>query len=368
MKILYQAWTMNPLYDWALAAGFFLLALLALVLLRRGAGAVVSMLAARAGSPLAAIAVQVLAATRLWLLFPIAVYAGLSVLDLPARLDRVVDLVALVALLIQAAIWINRFISCWLERRIEERRAVDGEAVTALALLGFMGRVVVWVMIFLLILDQLNFDITALVAGLGIGGIAVALAVQNILGDLFASLSIVLDKPFVVGDFIIVGESLGTVEHIGIKTTRVRALGGELIVFSNAELLRSRIRNFKVMYQRRVVFSLGVLYETPLEKLERIPVMMRTAIEAQDRTRFDRAHLTQYGDSAYIFEAVYFVLDPAYGVYADTHQAVLLQIIRDFLREDISFAYPTRTLHVGTLPAAPVERVVTDVKPAGAAP
>ncbi len=169
----------------------------------------------------------------------------------------------------------------------------------------------------LLALDNLGVDVTALVAGLGVGGIAVALAVQSILGDLFASLSIVLDKPFVIGDFIIVGDLLGTVENVGIKTTRVRSLSGEQLIFSNADLLNSRIRNYGRMYERRVVFTVGVTYDTPRHKLE---------------------------DFSLDFETVYYVQDPAYNLYMDIQQAINLELYQRFADEGIEFAYPTQTL------------------------
>jgi small-conductance mechanosensitive channel len=260
------------------------------------------------------------------------------------RLVRLIDLIAIMGLLAQAALWINCAIASSLKRSIAKRQTADGETITALSMLGFGARVLVWAMIILLILDQLGFEITALVAGLGIGGVAIALAVQNILGDLFASLSIVLDKPFTVGDFIVVGEDRGTVEHIGIKTTRVRALSGELIVFSNNDLLKSRIHNFKRMFQRRVLFAVDVIYQTPPDVLERIPGIMREAIEKQPKTRFDRAHLKECGAHSYVFEAVYFVLDSSYNIYMDIHEAVNLHIIREFERSGIEFAYPTQML------------------------
>ena len=191
-------------------------------------------------------------------------------------------------------------------------------------------------------------DVTALVAGLGIGGVAVALAAQNILGDLFASVSIALDKPFVIGDFVTVGEFMGTVEYIGLKTTRVRSLSGEQVVFSNTDLLDSRIRNFGRLYQRRVVLTLGVTYQTPREELARIPDTIREAIVSQggDRVRFDRAHLASYDDSAITFEAVYVVLDPDYTLHMDIKQDVYLKVHEAFEERGIDFAYPTRTVFV----------------------
>ena len=203
-----------------------------------------------------------------------------------------------------------------------------------------------WSIVLLLALDNLSIDVTALVTGLGIGGIAVALAAQNILGDLFASLTIVLDKPFLLKDFLIVNEFLGTVEHIGLKTTRLRSLTGEELVFSNADLLNSRIRNYGRMFERRVVFSLGVVYQTPRDKLAKIPDIIRSAIEAQEKTRFDRAHFKDFGAYALNFEAVYYVLVPDYNVYMDTQQAINFYIHEQLEAEGIEFAYPSQTVYV----------------------
>lgn len=346
MKWLYQAWRDNPLYDWAMAGLLIVGVLCVLALLRYVISRVVAALAKRTATDLDDHAAKLIAGTKLWLLFPLALYAGASALELPAKLEHAVNLLVVVAIIFQIVLWVNGFIGLWVERQVEKRRGVDGEGVTALTLLGFAARVVVWALMLLLILDQLGFDITALVAGLGIGGVAIALAVQNILGDLFASLSIVLDKPFVVGDFIIVDDLLGTVEYIGLKTTRVRSLSGELIIFSNNDLLKSRIRNFKIMRERRAVFSVQVTYDTPLAKLDAIPGILRAAVENRQQTRFDRAHFKGFSDSALDFEVVYYVTRPDYNVYMDAQQAINLEIVRRFREEGIEFAFPTRTLYV----------------------
>lgn len=346
MRLVYQAWHANDFSDWAIAAAIMLGAVLALILFKYGVARAVTALARRTATPFDDFIAEAIRATRIWLLIPLAVYAGASAVTLPPKLEQLIDIVAVVSLMLQTALWANRFVMCWLDRKIENQRGVDGEAVTALTLLGFAARVVVWTLTLLLILDHLHFDITALITGLGIGGVAVALAVQNILGDLFASLSIVLDKPFVVGDFMVVGDLRGTVEYIGLKTTRVRSLDGELIVFSNADLLKSRIRNFKRMRERRVAFTIGVTYQTSADQLARIPQLVREAVESQAQTRFDRAHFQAYGDSALIFEVVYYVLSPDYNTYMDIQQAINLRVFRCFEREHIEFAYPTRTLYL----------------------
>jgi small-conductance mechanosensitive channel len=283
-------------------------------------------------------------ATNFWVLLPVAVYAAALALELPARVNRVAAAAAVLALLVQAGIWANRLVARWLELRFEEVRVRDPEGATTLKLIGFGARGLLWLLIALLALDQLGFDVTALIAGLGIGGVALALAVQNILGDLFACAAIALDKPFVVGDFIVVDNLRGTVENVGLKTTRVRSLDGELLVFSNADLLKSRVRNFKRMRERRIQFGLGVTYGTPADKVRRIASWLREAVEAQPKTKFDRAHFKGYGDSSLDFEVVYYVLEPDYNVYMDVQQRLNLAIYERFAAEGVEFALPTRTV------------------------
>ena len=227
-----------------------------------------------------------------------------------------------------------------------ESKENEPSQVTASRAMAMVGKLVLWVIVFLLILDNFGFDVTALVAGLGIGGIAIALAVQNVLADLLAYVSIVADQPFVFGDFLVIGEYSGTVEHIGLKTTRIRSLSGEQIVFSNNDLLGSRVRNYKRMNERRAVFSVGVTYDTSHEVLEKLPSIFQAAVEGQDNTRFDRAHLKTFGDFSINFEVVYYMLVPDYAAYMDTQQAVNLHVHDVFTKEGIEFAFPTQTLHL----------------------
>ena len=252
--------------------------------------------------------------------------------------------VAMFTLWAQIAIWTAAVLVRTLERSRRRRAVEDPSSVSAYGLISFFGRVAIWAIALMTALSLLGHNITTLVATLGVGGIAVAFALQSILADIFNSVAIVLDKPFAVGDFIITGDILGTVEQIGIKTTRVRSLGGEQIILSNTDLLGSRIRNYKRMYERRVVFGAGVVYETPVEKLERIPGMVRAIIEATPNTRFDRAHFAKYGNFSLDFEFVYYVLSPDYYAYMDAQQAINLEIFRQFGQEGIDFAYPTQEL------------------------
>jgi small-conductance mechanosensitive channel len=253
----------------------------------------------------------------------------------------------MIALFVQAGLWAGALLKLVLERYGERQFAENPASVTTLGAIGIIGKLVLWSVVLLLILDNLGINVTALVTGLGIGGIAVALAVQNILGDLLAALAIVLDKPFAVGDFIIVDDYLGSVEKVGLKTTRIRSLSGEQLVFSNADLLSSRLRNYGRMYERRVVFPLGVTYQTPRSKLELIPQIVRQAIEAQgEQVRFDRSHFKEYGAFSINFETVYYVISADYNLYMDIQQAINLAIHRRFDEEKIDFAYPTQTLFV----------------------
>lgn len=336
----------NPLGLWLAALLIAGITTVALNMLRRALTRRLAARAAQTASDVDDLLVDLLRRTRLYFVVAVSVYAGSLALDLPRTPARLLGTVIVVAALLQIAMWGNGLIAFIVSRYVRHRMEQDAATATTVSAFGFIARLVLWTLIAFLALDNLGVNITALIAGLGVGGIAVALAVQNILGDLFASFSIVLDKPFVIGDFIIVGEHLGTVEHIGLKTTRIRSLSGEQIVFSNSDLLNSRVRNYKRMTERRVVFTLGVTYETPLEKLAAIPSMVRETIESQPQTRFDRAHFKTYGDYALQFEVVYYLTNTDYAAYMDAQQAINLELFRRFEEEEIEFAYPTQTLYM----------------------
>ncbi|MBN2295644.1 MAG: mechanosensitive ion channel [Pirellulales bacterium] len=274
----------------------------------------------------------------------VGVYLALRALPLSIILRGFLDSIAIVLVTAQAAIWVTATLRSIIEKTKIRRVEEDPSAASAFGLMSFFGQVAVWSAALLLILANLGYQIGPLLAGLGVGGVAVAFALQSILGDIFCSIAIVLDKPFVIGDFIIVNDMLGTVENIGIKTTRIRSLSGEQIIFSNADLLGSRVRNYKRMYERRVVFTFGVVYETPGDKLGWIPQQVRTIIEEIEQTRFDRAHFKAYGDFSLDFEIVYYVLDPDYNLYMDIQQEINLRLLAAFEQEGISFAYPTREI------------------------
>lgn len=288
--------------------------------------------------------VDLLAATRSWFLLVVSLYVGTLVLDLPEQTKSIAQSAAVMALVLQGAVWGSVLIKFWLNRYVKARLDSDAASVTTMTALGVLAQTALWSIAALLILDNFGIEVTALIAGLGIGGIAVALAAQNVLGDLFASLMIVLDKPFVLGDFIIVGDFMGTVEKIGLKTTRIRSLSGEQLIFANNDLLQSRLRNLKRMSERRIEFSIGVTYQTPYEKTAAIPQMIREAVESNDQVRFGRSHFKAYGDSALVYETVYHVTVPEYDTYMDVQQNVNLSLFKRFAEEGIEFAYPTQTV------------------------
>ncbi|MGD2073835.1 MAG: mechanosensitive ion channel family protein [Gammaproteobacteria bacterium] len=334
----------KPVELWLLAIAAavvtFLVSRLVLALAGRRLGGI----SERTATPIDDAIVNLVRKTKWWALLAVSVFVGALFLELPERARTLLQSAVVIALLVQLGVWASTALKFTLEHYRQQQIKKDPASVTALNAIGLVISVLLWTAVLLLALDNLGFNVTALIAGLGVGGVAVALAVQNILGDLFASLSILIDKPFVMGDFIIVDDYLGSVEHVGLKTTRVRSLSGEQLVFSNSDLLQSRLRNYGRMFERRVAFTVGVTYQTPREKLKQIPGIMRAAIEAQDRTRFDRSHFAKYGDFSLNFETVYYIQGPDYNLYMDIQQAINLFVHEQFERAGIEFAYPTQTL------------------------
>lgn len=347
----------NSPLAWAIASGVTIATLFALLALRRTVRRIHERLLATEETELLEMPLGVIARTTLPFFIILAVFLGMKALTVSERTDAVLDSVITIALFWQAGVWLSSAVAAWLERKRRRSLVADRALVSSIGIIGIAVRGVIWSLVLLLTLDNLGVNITALVAGLGIGGVAVALALQNILGDLFASLSIALDKPFIVGDFLIVDEFLGTVEYIGIKSTRLRSLSGEQIVISNADLLGSRVRNYGRMAERRVVFTLNVTYETPADMLERVPGELRSIVESQAGTRFDRCHFAKYAAHSLDFETVYYVLSADYNRYMDIQQAINLRIYRLFERLGVEFAYPTQKLLLARAPGAVAQRV-----------
>jgi len=332
----------NPVRDWVaaagVAAGAFLLLLLIQRLIVRRLGAI----AARTETAVDDFFVEMVRRTRRFLLLVVVLWLGSLCLSRGGRLEGGLRTAAILAFLLQVSLWLLVAINFWVEHARRRRLVSDAASVTLIGAVGFVAKVVVWSVVVLVALDNLGVDVTTLVAGLGVGGIAIGLALQNILGDLFASVSIVLDKPFVVGETIQVGEFTGKVETIGLKTTHLRSVSGEQLIFPNGDLLQSRIRNHARMGDRRIVLTFGVSYDTPVEKVEAVPAMVRGVIEPLDQLRFDRAHLVRLGASSLDFEAVWFVLTTDYALHLNRQQEILLTLMRRFEEEGIELAAAAR--------------------------
>ena len=272
-------------------------------------------------------------------------YLSLRILALPQDIDKAINVIAIAVatffvarLIIQVTTYFFR--AYW--EKTSRTESLEHSLKGILKVIKFT----VWSLAIIFFLDNLGFKISAVIAGLGIGGVAIALAAQAVLKDLFSYFSIIFDRPFEIGDFIIVGDLLGTVENIGIKTTRIRSLGGEQLVFSNSDLTDSRLRNYKRMQKRRVVFKLGVTYNTPLDKLREIPKVIETIIKNTKDTVFDRAHFFEYGDFNLVIEVVYYVLSSDYNIYMDKQQEINFAIKGEFEKREIEFAFPTQTVYL----------------------
>lgn len=294
--------------------------------------------------------IAVVKGIRWWIYLLVAFYGALQFLPLTPMIDRILTGITLLAVVWQAIETILEFIKYGVRRAIEKDEDGDGivdpNAATASDMVTLLSRIVLWSLGLLFVLSNLGIEVTSLIAGLGIGGIAVAFALQGILSDLFASFSLYFDKPFRIGDFVVIGSDMGTIEKIGIKSTRIRTLQGEELVVSNAELTTTRVQNFKKMEERRITFEFGITYETPPQKVKEVPSVVKHIFEATDNTRFDRAHFKSFGDSALVFEVVYFVLSSDYNQFMDIQQEVNFQLMERLSEMNIEFAYPTQTLYV----------------------
>lgn len=306
------------------------------------------------------ILVEILRSTSQLLLLIFSFLIALRFIDLPDAWRSTISHSWFLALIVQITLWIDGGIRLWLKSLLRDPQHVRNPVTTVI--MGILLRVLVWVMMLLAILSNMGIDITALVASLGVGGIAIALAIQTVLSDVFASLPIGFDKPFEHGDFIVFGDIAGTIEHIGLKTTRLRSLSGEQIVCSNTILLQQTIHNYKRMQQRRIVFRFGISYATPSEQVREISEQVKTIIQGIEMTRFDRAHFLAFDDSKLTFEVVYFVLSADYNQYMDIQQEINLQLMVALEERNIRFAFPIRQVEFsgGSLPPVDLKPVPDD--------
>ena len=276
----------------------------------------------------------------------VAIYWSLSTLELSTKAERVIEVATSVVITYFILRFLSSVILLLLESRIRRQKHGE-EKIKQLGGLMLVINIIVWIIGLVFLFENLGYNVTTIVAGLGIGGIAIALAAQNILGDLFNYFVIYFDRPFEVGDFIVVDDKSGTVEYQGIKTTRIRALSGEQIIIGNSNLAGARIHNYKRLINRRIVFTLNIDYRTPQEKLAEVPGILKRIIEQQKPVLFDRAHFASFGDWALKFEVVYFVLDPDFNKYMDIQQSINLKIIEELKKHEV---YLAATPHVSFIP------------------
>ena len=345
--MLDQVFLGNTIRLWLVAAGIVLVTYFLLILFKKFVEWRVAKWAKKTVTQFDDFLIDLISNTKNIMLFIFALFMASKTLEIKQEIQDIIDVFTLVVLLLQVGFWLNAVISYLIQRQVKKQLKNNASEATTLSALGTVAKIAVWVLLAIMALDNVpGVEVSTLITGLGIGGIAIGLAVQNILGDLFSSLSIMMDRPFVIGDFITVGEFSGTVEHIGIKSTRVRSLTGEQVVFSNSDLLGSRIRNYQRMNRRRVVFSFGVTYQTSHEMLVKIPDMVKEIIDPKENVTFDRAHFKSYGDSTLDFEVVYWVESSDYAQFMDIQQDINLHVFDEFAKNSIDFAYPTQTIFI----------------------
>ena len=336
----------NAPWRWLVAGAVAFGIFFVLLLLRRLARKQYQRLAATPQDEFLELPLHVVSHTSVLFLLIASLFLGLQTLELPPKLARVVLTLFTIASFWQIGLWATTALVGALERKQRKTLAVDRAAAGSLTIISFMVRLTIWALVLLLTLDNLGIQIKPLLAGLGIGGIAVALAAQNILGDLFASLSITLDRPFVLGDSLQVETFSGTVEYIGIKSTRLRSPDGEQIIMPNSKLLASNIRNLTRATERRVVFTISVGPQTPLAEVRKIPGLIRSLIEAYPDVRFDRSHFAKISAASFDFEAVYVVKTTDYARHMDIVQEINLKLVEAFEKQGVALAYPVQRLYL----------------------
>jgi small-conductance mechanosensitive channel len=351
--VLHREFLSNSVQAWLTAAVTTAVVFLVLIAARWLFVSRLGVIAERTSNHIDDMVVDMMRNTRTWTLFAFAFIAGFGPLHL-GYLTPFFSPAAKLILLWQVALWGSGGVEFWVKHHLKARTSVtERGGVAMINAIGVSAKVVLWILIIITGFHSvLSIDVTPWITGLGVSGIAVALAVQNILGDLLAALAIVFDKPFDVGDTIGVDSITGTVEHIGLKTTRIRSVTGEQIIIGNGDLLKSRLRNYRRMYQRRALFNLDVPYHTPTGSLAKLPKIIEQIVSAQPAVKFDRSHIATFGESAIRIETVYYVLDPDYKKYMDVQQAINLAVIERFGAEKVSFAFPSRTVYSAAVNSA----------------
>ncbi|WP_247236752.1 mechanosensitive ion channel family protein [Telluribacter sp. SYSU D00476] len=345
LEILEKVYFRNSVLDYIIAFGSILLGVILVALFKRVILRKVEKLSGNTATHVDDYLVHGMERFGVPALYITVIYSGLTYLTLSRKIENILR-IGITVVVTYLAIRIVSTIILMLLHSYVRRQERGEEKVKQLGGLMIVINIVIWGVGLLSLLDNLGYDVTTVIAGLGIGGVAIALASQNILGDLFNYFVIFFDRPFEAGDFIIIDNKMGVIDYIGVKSTRIKSLTGEQLIFSNSDLTKSRIHNYKRMERRRILFKFGVVYQTSLENLKLIPQVVKSIITSQDNTTFDRAHFAAYGDSSLDFEVVYFVLSSDYNVYMDIQQTINLRMYEEFQKMGVEFAYPTRTLYL----------------------
>ncbi len=333
----------NTVQDYLIAAGIVLGGILLLRLFRKLILIRLRKWAERTETRLDNFAIDALDKFALPALNFLIIYAGISYLELSEEANKIVK----VAVAIVITFFILRLISTIALQGLKSyvgRQEQGEEKIKQLGGIMLIINATIWIIGAIFLFDNLGYNVGTIIAGLGIGGIAIALAAQNILGDLFNYLVIFFDRPFEIGDFIILDDKMGTVEYIGIKTTRLKSLSGEQLILANSDLTKSRVHNYKRMQRRRIQFEIGVVYQTTMEQVKEVPLIIKDIIDSLDGVTLDRTHFKSYGDFSLIFQTVYFVESAEYNVFMDKQQIINLRIYEEFQKRKIEFAYPTQSI------------------------
>jgi small-conductance mechanosensitive channel len=345
LEILDRVFLGNSISDYAVALLILAISILFVKIIVRYFVGRLKKIAKKTATTFDDFLIKVLEKIGLPVLYISCFYVSAKTLKLPSAAGSLVNILEMIVITFFAARIMVMLVG-WSINVYFVKRQQDPTVIRSLDGMLWAFKIVIWVLAIVILLDNLGYKVSTIIAGLGIGGIAVAIAAQALLKDFFSYFSIVFDHPFKIGDFIIIGDFMGTVEYIGIKTTRIRSLGGEQVVFSNTDLTDSRVRNYRAMEKRRVLFRLRVTYQASLKQLKEIPGIIENIIKSVKETAFDRAHFFSYGDFSLVFEIVYFVLSPDYNKYMDIQQEINFAIKEEFEKHGIEFAYPTQTLYL----------------------
>lgn len=344
-ELIERSYFNNTIYDYLIAIGIIAIGVLIIWVFKGPVLKKIKSLTNKTNTDIDDFIIDIIGRFGVPALYVILISSAFQYLTLTPRLTKLIDVINIIIVTILVIRFISAIILMMLTRYV--RQQTDGEEKVK-QLYGVMViiNIFIWSIGILFLFDNLGYDVTTIVASLGIGGIAIALAAQNILGDLFNYFVIFFDRPFEVGDFVVIDDKNGVIEYVGLKTTRIKTLSGEQLVFSNSDLTSSRIHNYKKMLRRRVVFKIGVIYQTTYSQLKEIPALIQSIVNEQKPVTFDRAHFSAFADSSLDFEVVYYVESGDFNLHMDILQSINLGLYEEFEKRGIEIAYPTRTLFI----------------------